>query len=80
MAQIKSLEQMEAIVAKNKSLSWDGWVVVESSYNPTAWRQKSGAFIKGKWYSQKRFVPHRNGWDIPNKFVGHNNAQKRVEK
>jgi hypothetical protein len=80
MAQIRSLDQMESIVTKNKTLSWDGWTVVESVYNPTAWRNKNGAIIKGKWYTQKRFVPSRNGWDIPNKFVGQLDAQKRVER
>lgn len=67
---IKSLEQMEAIVSKNKTLSWDGWDVVQSFKDPVAWKNKNAAFIKGKWYAQKRFVLTSNGWDIPNKLVG----------
>jgi hypothetical protein len=66
---IRSLEQMEEIVAANKQLSWNGWDVIQSYYNPTAWKDSNGAFIKGKWYNQKRFVLNENGWDIPAKFV-----------
>lgn len=69
---IKSLEQMETIVAANKQLSWVGWDVVQSYYNPTAWKDVNGAFIKGKWYSQKRFPVGEDGWNIPAKFVGQN--------
>jgi hypothetical protein len=69
MMNIKSLEQMERIVKRNKALSWDGWDVIQSYPNPTAWSQKNGAFVKGKWYSQKRFKINSNGWDIPDKLV-----------
>lgn len=66
---IKSLESMENIVANNKSLSWDGWTVVNSYPSPTAWMQKDGAFVKGKWFVQKRYELTTKGWEIPNKFV-----------
>ena len=66
---IKSLEQMEKVVSKNYSLSWDGWDVVQSFKDPIAWRNKNAAFIKGKWYSQRRFRLSSDGWEIPNKLV-----------
>lgn len=68
--QIKTLEKMETIVAKNKSLYWDGWTVVNSYPSEKGRTSKFGAYIKGKWHLQKRFVPTINGWDIPDKFVG----------
>lgn len=66
---IKSLEKMENIVANNKSLSWVGWDVVYRSFSPTGWMDTSGVFIKGKWYSQKKFEVTPNGWEIPDRFV-----------
>lgn len=68
--QIKSLEKMEAIVSKNKSLSWDGWTVISSYPSEKGRTSPLGAFIKGKWYIQNRFTPSSNGWAIPDKFVG----------
>ena len=67
---INSLEQMEKIVAKNYSLSWDGWDVVQSFKDPVAWKNKNAAYIKGKWYSQRRFELSSKGWEIPNKLLG----------
>ena len=67
--QVTSLEKMEAIVANNKSLSWDGWTVLETKNDPTAWTKTSGAFINGSWKVQNRFAPTEQGWDIPGKFV-----------
>jgi hypothetical protein len=63
---IKSLEQMEEIVKKQKNLSWEGWDVIQTSPNPVAWRYPNGRFIKGKWYVQKRFPVTANGWELPN--------------
>lgn len=69
MAQIKSLDEMETIVSRNKMLSWDGWTVLYTYSNPTAWKDVAGVFIKGRWFTQKRYDPTGNGWDIPNKLV-----------
>lgn len=81
MAIIKSLEQMEAIVSKNKSLSWDGWTVVSSIHSDKGRTSKFGAFVKGKWYIQKRFAPTGDGWDIPNNLIKDNHERKpRLEK
>jgi hypothetical protein len=67
--QIKSLEQMETIVTKNKSLAWDGWTVVNSYPSEKGRTDQNGAFVNGKWHLQRRFAPSKNGWDIPDKFV-----------
>jgi len=69
MAQITSLEAMEKIVNQTKGLSWDGWDVLHRSQNPTAWKFADGVLVKGKWFTQKRYTPTIEGWDIPNKFV-----------
>ena len=69
MAQIKSLETMEKIVSQNRSLSWDGWTVLNTYQNPVGWKDANGVFIKGKWFTQKRYEPGNDGWNIPNKFV-----------
>ena len=70
MMLIKSLEQMEQIVKKNKSLIWDGWVVVslQPTYNGVA--SKDGICRNGKWFIQKRYEANANGWEIPDKFAG----------
>jgi len=66
---VTSLEQMEQIVSNNKSLSWDGWTVVESKPSPMAWMKTNAAFINDVWYTQNRFVPTEIGWTLPNKFM-----------
>jgi hypothetical protein len=68
--QIKSLEKMETIVSKNRSLFWDGWTVVNSYPSEKGRTSQFGAFIKGKWHIQSRFTPSSNGWTIPDKFIG----------
>jgi hypothetical protein len=69
---IKSLDQMEQIVKANRELSWDGWTVVQSFPNKVAWRFPNGAFIKGRWFAQKRFEPGEKGWEIPSKYSRRN--------
>lgn len=69
---INSLEEMETIVENNKSLSWDGWNVLERTKSPTAWTDKAGVFINNVWYIQKRYELNENGWDLPSKFVRKN--------
>ena len=73
---INSLDVMENIVENNKSLSWDGWTVVESKASPNAYTSVNGAYVNGKWVEQKRFIPSEDGWDVPNKFA-RNNEQTR---
>lgn len=66
---IKDLEQMEKIVAKNNSLSWDGWTVVELIPSKSAMFKTNGAFLKGVWYIKNEYVCDSNGWKIPHKYV-----------
>lgn len=65
---VKSLEMMEQIVSKNKSLSWDGWNVVELIKNPSAMFKPNGAIINGVWFVRNIFTAERDGWRIPNKY------------
>jgi hypothetical protein len=67
---ISSLEQMEAIVEKNDSLSWDGWTVLENKTKENGIMSQDGRFVNGKWIVQKRYEATANGWEIPNKLVG----------
>ena len=67
---IKELERMEEIVATNKTLTWDGWTVVNSYASEKGRTSKNGALVGSKWHLQQRFVPGTNGWDIPQKFAG----------
>lgn len=67
---INSLEQMEVIVSKSKSLFWDGWTVVNSFPSEKGRTSPQGAFVNGKWHLQRRFTPSQNGWEIPDKLVG----------
>lgn len=62
---VKSLETMEAVVASNKRLSWDGWDVLLRLPDYSGWKKRDGVFIKGKWYVQKRFPITENGWSVP---------------
>jgi hypothetical protein len=67
---IKELEQMESIVSKNKALSWDGWTVVSSYPSDRASVSKNGAMVNGKWCMVSKISPNRDGWDIPDKYLG----------
>jgi hypothetical protein len=67
---IKSLEKMEAIVKKQRNLSWDGWDVVSTFPNPRGWSRADGVFIKGRWFTKKVYPVTSNGWDIPDKILG----------
>lgn len=66
---ITSLEEMEAIVKKNRSMSWDGWTVVHSYPSDKAKTSKFGGRINGVWSMVRRFEVTEKGWDIPNKFL-----------
>jgi hypothetical protein len=61
---IKTIEEMESFVSKNKEFSWDGWTVVKRYPSDKAKTSKNGVCIKGKWYMQQRFDPSENGWVI----------------
>lgn len=67
---IKSLEEMEKIVAKNKNLSWNGWDVVSLKWNPVAYTKPTGAYIRGKWYTRFVYPVTESGWNIPDRILG----------
>jgi len=67
---IKDLETMETIVKSNKTLSWDGWTVINSIPSERGRTSKNGALLNSKWHIQTRYEPSQNGWDIPSKFAG----------
>jgi hypothetical protein len=69
---INSLEEMETIVGNNKSLSWDGWTVLERTKSPTAWTDKNGILVDKTWFIQKRYELGESGWEIPAKLVKKN--------
>lgn len=66
---IKSLEKMESIVSKNKSLSWDGWNVVELVKSSSAVYKANGARINGVWYIKNIFSLEQDGWKVPNRYT-----------
>jgi hypothetical protein len=66
---VSSLDKMEEIVTTNKSLSWDGWTVLESKADDAAWMKVNAAFIKNKWHRVNRYEPNENGWTIPDRLV-----------
>lgn len=74
---IKSLEQMEQIVKSNNNLFWDGWSIISRYRSEKAKTSKYGAYIDGNWYMTRKFIPGKNGWDIPESFV---NAQIKMER
>jgi hypothetical protein len=67
---VNSLDKMEQIVSKNSTLSWDGWNVVELIKSKTGMFNKNGVYVNGVWYIKKIFSVDRDGWRIPNKYVG----------
>ena len=69
MKQVVSLEKMEKIVSKNRSLSWDGWNVVELIKNPGAMFKPNGARVNGAWFIKNIFIVEHDGWSIPTKYT-----------
>jgi hypothetical protein len=67
---INSLETMEQIVENNKTLSWDGWTVLENRTKENGVMSAEGRYVNGRWIVQKRYEITADGWEIPNKLVG----------
>ena len=67
---IKELSHMEKIVASNKSLTWDGWTVVNRYPSEKGRTSKNGVLVDSKWHLESRYSPERSGWNIPSRFVG----------
>jgi hypothetical protein len=66
---INSLEQAEKIVENNKSLTWDGWNIVQLTKSPTAWMKPEGIRKDNEWFLQKHYNLSEEGWELPAKFV-----------
>jgi hypothetical protein len=66
---ISSLEQMEDIVKKSKSLKWDGWDVIHFYPSDKGRTSSAGMRIGSKWFLHKRFPVGEKGWELPNKFM-----------
>lgn len=69
---IRSLEVMEDLVSKNKSLIWDGWTVV--GLKPASGKAPVSNAIKigNRWYTQQRFEVSKDGWNIPDRLLESN--------
>lgn len=57
------------IVDNNKTLSWDGWDIVEFKSTPDAYFMPEGVFKNDKWGTVKTFPITENGWEIPKRYV-----------
>ena len=66
---ISSLEKMEEVVEKNKSLRWHGWDVVFSYPSEKARTSKFGALVSGVWHLQRVFKLTSEGWHVPKDYV-----------
>jgi hypothetical protein len=66
---VSSLEKMEQIVDSNRSLSWDGWDVVELIPSRSAFFKTNGIQKDGRWYIKNTYTVDRDGWRIPIKYV-----------
>jgi hypothetical protein len=64
---IKTIEEMESFVSKNKDFFWDGWTVVKRYASDKGRTSKDGVRVKGVWYIEQRFDPSNNGWILPDR-------------
>jgi len=66
---VKSLEKMEDIVSKNKSLSWEGWNLVELINKPSAAYKQNSVMFNKVWYIKNIFTVDHYGWKVPKKYT-----------
>lgn len=66
---ITNYKYAHKIVNENRSLSWDGWNIVEFKPNPDAYFMEKGAFVNGKWGVKNVFPITEQGWKVPKKYV-----------
>lgn len=59
---------MEKIVAKNSSLKWNGWNVLELKKSNLGRTDVNGVRINDEWFIKREFIADRNGWAIPSKY------------
>ena len=66
---INKLEQAEAIVKKSIDMHWDGWTIVKFKRSKAAEFSKDGMRYKGVWGFANRYVPTKDGWNLPNESI-----------
>lgn len=66
---IRDLEEMEQIVASSNNLEWDGWDVIHYSKARSSFFKPGAVFHDGEWHTARRYVPGRNGWEVPRSLV-----------
>jgi hypothetical protein len=68
---IDDLARMEEIVDKNKTLTWDGWDVVQLIQDDYAEYLQVGVFDQKtlQWYRKTVFPCTEEGWEIPESVI-----------
>lgn len=66
---ITSYDYAHSMVEKSKSLSWNGWDIVELKENPAAEYKPNGVLINGTWHYSNVFPLTESGWEVPNKYA-----------
>ena len=69
MVTISDYDEAHLVVNRSNNLFWDGWTIVEFKKNPEASSYKNGMFKDGIWGTVRNFVPDRNGWTVPKRYV-----------
>ena len=70
MLLVSDLNVAEDLVAKDESLMWDGWNILQLKENPQAFMKRNAIFKNNKWYSTKVFALSKNGWSVPDYMIG----------
>lgn len=66
---ITDYDTAHAIVSSNKSLSWDGWDIVDFKKSDDAEYNVSGKNVNGAWGYVKVYPLSENGWELPKRYA-----------
>lgn len=66
---VKTLEEMNEIVSKSKTLEWDGWDVISLTKDEYGEFVQEGVRRNGEWYILRRFPLTDEGWNIPGRLL-----------
>lgn len=66
---VTSYDYAHKIVDLNKSLSWNGWDIVEFKPNQSAEFKPDGKRVNETWGFVKTFPLTENGWEVPSRYV-----------
>jgi len=66
---MNNLEYMEMLVKNHPELEWEGWNVVWTHEDSSAYMQKNAVFKDGKWFLREVYTCEENGWNIPKKIL-----------